>query len=184
MKQMLVLMVLMVHNYLALYAVTKDKEHITDYADKGVWEIAGSGSFSINFYQDNRTYEIDLMPAVAFFVVNRIHFGLKNMFIYTVASSDISDKWHHFYDCASFISSGYVLKLRHKLYLDCMADYGLSITQSEARRYYVLISAIKYDLRRALLVMNLIYKYTDYDRESLIKDYFNLQLGIGFSVYL
>ena len=65
-----------------------------------------------------------------------------------------------------------------------MADYGLSIAQSEGRRYYVLISAMKYDLHCALLVMNITYKYIDYDQESLIKDYARLQLGIGLSVYL
>jgi hypothetical protein len=184
MRRPILLVVLMVQSCLPLCAKNKDNGEKMIYAEKGIWEIAGSGSFTVNFYNENKEYDIDLTPGIAYFVRDRVHIGLKNMLIYTIRSSDISGKWHHFYDYVGFLSAGYVCKVQQKLCLDFMADYGISIAQSDERRYYVLISAIKYDLDRALLVLNVTYKYIDYDQESLIKDYSMLQLGVGFSIYL
>jgi hypothetical protein len=146
------------YSYPPLCADNMETKIKTDYAEKSVWEIFGSGYFSTHFYQNNREYEIDLTPGIAYFIVNRLHIGIKNMLIYTISSSDISGKWHHFYDYAGFLSLGYVFKVKQSLYLDCMADYGITFSQSDERRYYNLISALKYDLNPALLVINITYK--------------------------
>jgi hypothetical protein len=184
MKKLLVFMIFITHCYLQLHAGNSENDYKIGYGDKGVWELFGSGSFSTQFYQDNREYEFNLTPGIAYFVGNRIHIGLKNMLLYTISSSEISKKWHHFYDYTGFLSCGYVLQVKQKLYLDCMADYGRTLSQSDDRRYYSLISALKYDLNQALLILDVSYRYIDYDTESIMKDYSMLQLGFGISFYL
>jgi hypothetical protein len=184
MRKLLLILLFAAHACISLHANNGEIKSKIPYADRHIWELSGSGSFSTHFYQDNREYEIDLTPSVAYFVVHRLHIGIKNMLLYTIASSDITGKWHHFYDYVGILSAGYVFRIKQKLYLDCMGDYGITLSQSDNRKYYGLISALKYDLDRVLLVMNVTYRYIDYDIESLIKDYSILKVGLGISLYL
>jgi hypothetical protein len=184
MKKVVTILIMIMQGFVMLYAGDNEQEDKKGYAGKGVWELSGSGSFSTQFYQDNRKHEINLTPAVAYFIVKRAHIGLKHMLLYTISSSDISPKWHYFYDYAVMFSLGYVCTVHNEFYVDVMTDYGITFSKNENPRYYSLISALKYDLKRVLLVMNLTYRYIDYGQESLVNDYTTIQIGIGISLYL
>ena len=184
MKKKLVVLLILFNNFILFPAESGDKLKPAVYSEKKVWEFSGSGSFSAKFYQYNKAYEIDISPGVSYFIVRRIHIGVKTMLVYIISNSDISGKRHHFYHSIEFISSGYVFKLKDQFYLDLAADYGITISKSEEPRYYLFTAALKYDLNPALINLNLVYRYIDYERKSIMTDYSELNLGLGISIYL
>ena len=184
MKKKLVILLFLVNSFILLSAENGKIQQAAAYAEKGIWELAGNGSFSAKFYQSHKEYEINITPGVSYFFFRRMHAGIRTMLSYIISNSDFSDKRHHFYHSIDFLSVGYVFKLRDQFYLDLAADYGITISKSEEPFNYLFTTALKYDLNPALIQLNLTYRYIDYKERSIMSDYSELNLGLGISIYL
>ncbi|MDY6933909.1 MAG: hypothetical protein SVZ03_06760 [Spirochaetota bacterium] len=175
--------------FLFYHNLFADEPYNSKFAQKDVLEISGGISVLSHIDDDSKVHRVSFSPAIDYYLIDNIHFGISPASYFTYNDYDKFENSKTIGFRPNLIA-GYTFKIDNNLFFDISPSIGygyLKVFNSDDDTHksisYGLDISLKYDLDGALINLRLGQLYTDYIDNSSLDDYYDISIGLGYSLY-
>ncbi len=161
------------------------------YGAKNTLELNGSISISYTAETDASRTSIVTGPGIHYFPVDSFHLGLRPFLDYRIVYTRDTEEYTTSASFTPVLQAGYVFRLSDNLFFDLAPEIGYSIdyplsADDEVNyryMYYGLITALKVQAGNALIDIYIQQTIKDHISDEGPDGYYQVSLGLGFSVF-